>query len=186
MSSDVDIGLVFDVFPLLGWFGSSRVSVWEEILNAIKSDIDDLIDDGSLPACITPNGTDTLSTVLRKIPVDQNLGFAKDLTLPACIICPQKKVIVNRVMGKNDVVYGTWIVLVAADNRERTIAQNLGTFLLWTEVLTNHFHAQRLTGVSSVMVGMIENGEFTIADAWKDGLWAAAALLRHTSREART
>lgn len=135
------------------------------------------------------------TVLVRKVPVDQSIGTNKTSDWPVIILAPWRDPILPDAgpIQRDDVVYGVMCLLVDRDNREGTIRANLDRILGWRETIRRHFHLPGSTSAASDMVESItplinitvEPMDATLREAWAQGLYGSAMLLKFTSRETR-
>jgi hypothetical protein len=156
---------------------SPPASVYWSCLRAVQAQIQAL----NLP------GLTTLSIVIKKLPLDRNMGTAPGLALPAVLITPDRETM-DPQAGTNsfdDVVYSVRVTMFDRDNQEPTVAANLDRYLAWRQQIARAFRNQTLAGVPEVYSASVEPAEVVNADAWARNLYASALLLRFVSREPR-
>lgn len=127
------------------------------------------------------------SVVVKKLPHSKIWQASDGIALPAVIITPQREQMPPRagVTAKDDIGYGVLVTIVDSDNQERTLAANHNKYLVWRQKIAKAFRNQRLSGVSEIIIGVIEPGDPVVPTAWLAQLFASALLLRFTSREGR-
>lgn len=164
------------------------VSTYYQVLAAVKTKIEAL----SLPV---DSSTRAPGVVIRKVAVDRNTAGTVSVTgkqrLPLIILAPWRETMDPRagVNSADDVVYGVLCLILAADNQEGTLAADLSKHLYWREQIANAFRLQpqvmRTLGVTTIIDASVEPMDASIREAWADGYFASALLLKFTSREAR-
>lgn len=135
------------------------------------------------------------TVLVRKVPVDQSIGTNKTTDWPVIIIAPWRDPILPDAgpIQMDDVVYGAMCLLLDRDNREGTVRANLDRILGWRETIRRHFHLpgstsaayELIDSIASLINITVEPMDATLREAWAQGLYGSALLLKFTSRETR-
>ncbi len=86
---------------------------------------------------------------------------------------------------QDDYIYNITVTLLDSDNQERTLQVNHDKYLLWRQQVEKAFNQKPLSGVSSVYNCQVQPGDAVLPAGWAKNVYAAALLLKFTSRETR-
>jgi len=125
------------------------------------------------------------SVVVLKLPLLRALA-ARSVSLPAVLITPgQTKAAAGGDNVQDDTDLGCRVLIVVADNQERTGQANLETMSGWVERVRRAFHNKRLSGVSSVYTCEVIPGDTVDPTAWEFNYLASGMTVVCRSREKR-
>jgi hypothetical protein len=126
-------------------------------------------------------------TIVKKVMPERDFGAGKEFPIPAVVLWPLNEISppeagLNEV---DDVTYTVACVILQADNQKTGITDANRDHFLWRQKIAKAFRNQRLPGVASVIRVAVQPGDVSSDEAWKDGWFASALLLKFTSRQSR-
>lgn len=167
---------LLDLFDLFAPWGTAPLSVFEQCLQAVQTQIRAL----KLP------GVSDDSVVVRSVPSAREFIVDGALALPAVVISPFGREQVESLAATNrtdTISYPVLVTMIAADNRRAQDRRSL--YLTWREYVSRAFRHQRLEGVGRVLTCLIEPEPVVAVDAWQRNVWQSAIVLRFLARESR-
>lgn len=131
-------------------------------------------------------GITNANIVVKKLPLER-LKEIGAISYPAVLITPQRETMNPKegTTARDDVGYGVIVTMLAADNQEPTLAENLPRNTLWRHRIAKAFRNQRLPGVAESLQCFVEPMDFIVPEAWGKNIYASALLIRCMTRELR-
>ncbi len=134
-------------------------------------------------------GVNDDSIVVRKLPLDRDVGSGLGVALPAIVISPlAAQALPTGTNLRDDYRYGILVSMFFADNKEPTFADGMAAYLRCREQIQRAFNNQRIAIVASgvdVFTCTVEPGDAILPQAWRENYLAGALTLRFTAREPR-
>jgi len=130
-------------------------------------------------AALSMTGIDAADVVVREVPTERNV------TLPGIIVSPQRSIHSTRdgTNARDDVTYGVYVAIFAADNQALTA--NTPKYTRWLQQIAKAFRGQRLSAVTESILCSVEPVATVPWGEWTNNLFAGGMLIRCTCRETR-
>ena len=130
-------------------------------------------------AALTLTGIDAGDVVVREVPTERNV------TLPGIIVSPQRSVhpIREGTNTRDDVTYGIYVAVFAADNQALTT--NTAKYTKWIQQIAKALRNQRLSAVTESVICTVEPVATIPWGEWTNNLFAGGLLVKCTCRETR-
>lgn len=133
------------------------------------------------------SGLASASVLIRKVPLARDIGSGLTVALPAVLLSSVGSERLNPTEGtceRDDIGYPVHVAIIAADNQD--VTANHDTYLEWRRRIIKAFRNQQITiSGSTNTVCQVEPGQITMAEHWRNNLWASELTIRVTMRETR-
>lgn len=125
------------------------------------------------------SGIDSGDILVREVPTDQNV------TPPSIVVAPQQSThpLNEGSNTRDDVTYGIYVAIFAADNRALTT--NTATYTKWLQQIARAFRGQRLSAVTESVICSVAPVATVPWGEWTNNLFAGGMVVKCTCRETR-